>query len=330
MTAEERASVQAEWVARIDAWSPQPEISAMKARRLDRGSQFAVVASLEAVRQSGFPLAERPDRVGIALGTGSAGSGALTEFIHVLLSQSPEAAPPFHFPNTIANAPASQVSLELKFLGPNVTITQKDPSALNAAIYAAGCIREGRTEAMIAGGVDEWNPLYSLAMDRMRALRGSKLPSGIVQGEGCFVLFLEDASVARARGATPLARLSGYAFAGTPCPPYGYADDESAAERVMREALDRAGLPPSSVDLVMLSRNGRTAMDAMEDRVVARLFGRRPATIAVKDAIGEMAAAGGAQLVTAVSAIASGTATTALVHSFGAGGNFLSTVFARP
>ena len=330
MTAAERANVQAEWVARIDAWSPQPEISAMKARRLDRGSQFAVVASLEAVRQSRFPLAEKPDRVGIALGTGSAGSGALTEFIHVLLSQSPEAAPPFHFPNTIANAPASQVSLELKFLGPNVTITQKDPSALNAAIYAAGCIEDGRTDAMIAGGVDEWNPLYSLAMDRMRALRGSRLPSGIVQGEGCFVLFLEEASAARARGAAPLARLAGYAFAGTPCPPYGYAEDESAVQRVMREALDRAGASPTSIDLVMLSRNGRAEMDAMEDRVVSRLFGDRPARIAVKDAIGEMAAAGGAQLVAATSAVASGASSTALVHSFGAGGNFLSVVLSAP
>ena len=330
MTAEERAETQAECVARIDAWSPQPEISAMKARRLDRGSQFAVVASLEALRQSGFPLAERPDRLGIALGTGSAGSGALTEFIHVLLTESPEAAPPFHFPNTIANAPASQASLELKFLGPNVTITQKDPSALNAVIYATGCIDDGRVDAMLAGGVDEWNRVYSLAMDRMRALRGRKLPGGIVQGEGCYVLFLEAESVARARGATVLARVAGYAFAGTPCPPYGYAEDESADERGIREALDRAGLPPSAVDLVMLSRNGRTGMDAMEERVLTRLFGRRPAAIAVKDAIGEMAAAGGAQLVAAAAAIASGSATAALVHSFGAGGNFLSVVLTAP
>lgn len=327
---EERAGTPAESVARIDGWSAQPELNAMKARRLDRGSQFAVVASLEALRESGFPVEERPDRVGIALGTGSAGSGALTEFIRVLLTESPEAAPPFHFPNTIANAPASQVSIELRFLGPNVTITQKDPSALNAVIYSVGCIEDGRVEAMFAGGVDEWNALYSLAMDRMHALRGRDRPSGVVQGEGCYVLFLEDEAVARERGARALARVAGYAFAGTPCAPYAYAVDEGAAERGIREALGRAEAEPSAVDLVMLARNGRADMDAMEARLMERLFGGRPAALAVKDAIGEMAAAGGAELVAAAAAIADGSARTALVHAFGAGGNFLSVVLTAP
>ena len=330
MTAEERGTGQAEWVARIDGWTAQPEIPPMKARRLDLGSQYAVVASLEAARRSGFPIAERPDRVGIALGTGSAGSGALTEFIRVLLTESPEAAPPFHFPNTIANAPASQVSLELKFLGPNVTITQKDPSALNAAIYAAGCLAEGRADAMIAGGVDEWNVFYSSAMDQMRALRGSRLVSGIAQGEGCFVLFLEREEVARGRGAPVLAHLAGYGFAASPCEPYGYVEDESAAEAAIRGALDRAGADAASVDLVLASRNGRATLDAMEDRVLARLFGPRVRTIAVKDAIGEMAAAGGAQLVAAARDIAEGRASAVLVDSFGAGGNFLSALLRRP
>jgi 3-oxoacyl-[acyl-carrier-protein] synthase II len=330
MTDEERGAGQAGFVARIDAWTAQPEIAAMKARRLDRGSQYAVVASLEAARQSGFPLAERPDRAGIALGTGSAGSGALTEFIRVLLTESPEAAPPFHFPNTIANAPASQVSLELKFLGPNVTITQKDPSALNAAIYAAGCIEDGRAEAMIAGGVDEWNAWYSSAMDQMHALRGPRFPAGIAQGEGCFVLFLESEDVARARGARVLARFTGYAFAGSPCAPYAYAEDEGAAESAMRGALDRAGARAAAVDLVLLSRNGRPGLDAMECRVVDRLVGAPARRIAVKDAVGEMAAAGGAQLVAATWELADGTASTVLVNSFGAGGNFLSAVLEKP
>jgi 3-oxoacyl-(acyl-carrier-protein) synthase len=330
MTAEERGDGQAEWVARIDGWSPQPEIPAMKARRFDRGSQYAVVASLEAARASGFPIGERPDRVGIALGTGSAGSGALTVFIRVLLTESPEAAPPFHFPNTIANAPASQVSLELKFLGPNVTITQKDPSALNAAIYAAVSLEDGRADAMIAGGVDEWNVFYSSAMDQMRALRGRRTPSGIVQGEGCFVLFLEREEVARARGALPLARLAGFAFAASPCPPYAYAADESAAEAAVRGALNRAGVDAASVDLVLTTANGRPEVDATEKRVLGRVFGPGPRRIAVKDAIGEMAAAGGAQLVVAAHEIAEGHAATAVVDSFGAGGNFISVVLSRP
>ena len=118
----------------------------MKARRLDRGSQFALIACLQAVAEAGYDVGAAPEAIGIALGTGSAGAGALTEFLRVLLIESPEAAPPFHFPNTVANAPASQVSIELKIFGPNVTITQKDPSALNALLFSSPRPRAGPRE----------------------------------------------------------------------------------------------------------------------------------------------------------------------------------------
>ncbi|HWC66301.1 MAG TPA: hypothetical protein VG777_09470, partial [Thermoanaerobaculia bacterium] len=97
----------------------------------------------------------------------------------------------------------------------------------------------------------------------------------------------------------------------------------------IRGALDRAGASAGNVDLVLLSRNGRTALDAMESRIVGRLL-PRARRIAVKDAIGEMAAAGGAELVTAAREIAEGSASTALVHSMGAGGNFLAAVLEKP
>lgn len=332
MTPEERGAKQARAFAPVDAWTPQPEIPTMKARRLDRGSQFAVVAALEAARDAGYPIAQRREALGIALGTGSAGAGALTEFLRVLLTESPEAAPPFHFANTIANAPASQVSLEMKFLGPNATITQKDPSSLNALIYAVGCLLDGRAGAMIAGGVDEWNPFYSLAMDQMRALRGDRITSGIVQGEGCYVLFLEREQDARERGARPLSRVAGFAFASTPSAPYRFTADETAAERAMRGALERAGIGAEEIDLVLPSRNGRTEMDEAERAALDRLLGRRPVeTIAVKDAIGEMAASGAAQLVAATLRLSEQSGPRrALVNSFGAGGNFISAVLERP
>src|SRR5580765_7276274 len=162
LTAEEKDGLQATEVARCDGFSPQPEIPPMKARRFDRGSQYAIVAALEAVREAKYDIAAAPDDIGIAMGTGSAGAGALTEFLRVLFEESPEAAPPFHFPNTVANAPASQVSIELKLFGPNVTITQKDPSAVNALVFASLALSSGRARAMVAGAVDEWNAIYAL------------------------------------------------------------------------------------------------------------------------------------------------------------------------
>jgi 3-oxoacyl-(acyl-carrier-protein) synthase len=334
MTREERGDLQATEVARCDGFSPQPEIPAMKARRFDRGSQFAIVACAQALAESGYDVGADPESIGIALGTGSAGAGALTEFLRVLLTESPEAAPPFHFPNTVANAPASQVSIELKLHGPNVTVTQKDPSALNALLFATLALGAGRARAMLAGGVDEWNHVYALGFDRVSALRGEKRASGIVQGEGSFAVVVEEEGAARLRGARPLARLSGIAIAGVPSEPYRFAPDPRAMGRAMNGALADAGVGPDQIGLWFPSRDGVEEMDTAERTAARELFGSPPPEILVKQAIGEMAASGGGQLVAACLALADpagpfaddGRPRRALVNSFGAGGNFLAAV----
>jgi nodulation protein E len=328
----EGGDLQATHVARYDGFSPQPEIPAMKARRLDRGSQFALIACMQAVAEAGFRIADAPDSIGIAMGTGSAGAGALTEFLRVLILESPEAAPPFHFPNTVANAPASQVSIEMKIYGPNVTITQKDPSALNALLFSSLALASGRAKAMLAGAVDEWNAFYAMGFDRVGALRGSKRASGIIQGEGAFIVLLEEEEGARARGARPLARLAGIASAGVPSEPYRFAPDPAAMERAIRGALGDAAARPADIDLWLSSRDGVAEMDRAEADVMRAVFGGNlPHELSVKDAIGEMAAAGGAQLVAACRALSEPggpkpTPRRALVNSFGAGGNFLTAV----
>jgi 3-oxoacyl-(acyl-carrier-protein) synthase len=327
LSSAERGDLQATHVASFRTFSPQPEIPAMKARRLDRGSQFALIACMQAVAEADYRIGDDPEAIGIAMGTGSAGAGALTEFLRVLFLDSPEAAPPFHFPNTVANAPASQTSIELKIYGPNVTITQKDPSALNALLFSALALASGRAKAMLTGAVDEWNFFYAMGFDRVGALRGERRASGIVQGEGAFCVLLEDETLARARGARPLARLAGIATAGVASEPYRFAPDVSAMERAIRGALEDARIGPDDLDLWLPSRDGVSEMDRAEGEVMRRLFGPHPPReLAVKDAIGEMAAAGGAQLVAAARALAAGTARRALVNSFGAGGNFLAAV----
>jgi 3-oxoacyl-(acyl-carrier-protein) synthase len=324
---DERGGLQATHVARYDGFSPQPEIPAMKARRLDRGSQFALIACAQAVQEADYRIGDAPEQIGIAMGTGSAGAGALTEFLRVLLTESPEAAPPFHFPNTVANAPASQVSIELKIFGPNVTVTQKDPSGLNALLFSCLALSSGRAKAMLAGAVDEWNAAYAMGFDKVGALRGEKRESGIVQGEGAFVILVEEEQHARARGARLLARVAGIGTAGVPSEPYRFAPDPAAMERAIRGALADAQAAPETIDLWLLSRDGVVEMDRAEARAIEAVFGRKPPReLAVKDAIGEMAAAGGAQLVAACRALADGGARRALIDSFGAGGNFLAAV----
>ena len=127
---EDRRDMQATHAARYEGFSPQPEIPPMKARRLDRGSQFALIACSQAVAEAGYAIGNDPEGIGIAMGTGSAGAGALTEFLRVLILESPEAAPPFHFPNTVANA--STRRRPIASTTPNTTRKVRNPTSTGA------------------------------------------------------------------------------------------------------------------------------------------------------------------------------------------------------
>jgi 3-oxoacyl-(acyl-carrier-protein) synthase len=123
-------------------------------------------------------------------------------------------------------------------------------------------------------------------------------------------------------------------MAGAPCEPYRFAPDLSAIERAVRGALDDAGVSPGQIDLLLPSRDGVAEMDRAEEEVLRRVFGTPPPAVSVKDAIGEMAAAGGGQIVAACRAVSDPTLfpeaeppRRVLIDSFGAGGNFLAAVF---
>ena len=132
--------------------------------------------------------------------------------------ESPDAASPFLFPNTVANAPASQAAIEVGIKGPNVTITQKDPAALNALFYARMLLADGRADALLVGAADEWNLVYHRAYERVRATRTQRRP-GFVLGEGAALVLVEDETAARARGARIDALIAGLASRRRSSPP---------------------------------------------------------------------------------------------------------------
>jgi 3-oxoacyl-(acyl-carrier-protein) synthase len=316
--------------ARIGGFTTEPELPKAKARRLDRGSQYTVVAARRCLLDAGYDMSGRQERTGILLGTGSAGAGPLTEFERQMAVESPEMASPFLFPNTVANAPASQAAIELGIKGPNVTITQKDPAALNALFYARMLLADGRADALLVGAVDEWNLVYHLAYEHVRATRTPTHP-GFVLGEGAAVVLVEDEETARSRGARILARVAGIASRGMPLSPQKRRADAGVLAATIRAALQDAGIPPSAVGLVHLSKDGVPWMDEAEDEALASVFPRRPRTNAVKEALGENPCIGAVQLALSALALSETPELGAiLIDAFGAGGNFLAAVFTAP
>jgi 3-oxoacyl-[acyl-carrier-protein] synthase II len=316
--------------ARIGAFTTEPELPKSKARRLDRGSQYAMVAARQCLADAGYAMAGREERTGILFGTGSAGAGPLTEFERQM-ADSPESASPFLFPNTVSNAPASQAAIELGIKGPNVTITQKDPAPLNALFYARMLLADSRADALLVGAADEWNLDYHLAYERVRATRTGSRP-GFVLGEGAAAVLVEDADAARARGARPFARVAAVVSHGAPVSPQRRRADPATLAAAIRAALAEAGLEARDVGLVHLSRNGVPWTDLAEDAALADVFGgTRAKTAAIKAMLGENPAIAAVQLALAADALRSDPGLGAvLVNAFGAGGNVLAAILRAP
>jgi 3-oxoacyl-(acyl-carrier-protein) synthase len=316
--------------ARIVTFTTEPEMPKMKSRRLDRASQYAVVAARQALASAGYAMAGREERTGILVGTGSAGAGPLVDFERQMALEGPDSASPFLFPYTVSNAPASVAAIDLQIRGPNVTITQKDPAALNALYYARLLFEGRRADAILVGAADEWNLDYHLAYERIHATRTSRR-AGFVLGEGAAFLLVEDEESVRERGAAIHARVASVVMRPSAVSPQLRRADAGRVEETMRAALDEAGVSPSAVGLVHLSQNGVTETDEPEARAVARLFPSPPRTAAVKEALGENPAIGAVQLALAADELRRRPETGAvLVNAFGAGGNFLAAVLTAP
>ncbi|WP_223905511.1 beta-ketoacyl synthase N-terminal-like domain-containing protein [Geobacter sp. AOG1] len=174
----------------------------LKARKFDRASLFAVVATGMALADAGLDRAGLdPVRTGIMLGCGFGGIANSEEFLRGYFTNGSEGLVPMLFPNTVPNAPASNASIEHGLKGPNVTFVQRFCSAESALFMARHILEEGRADVMVVGGVDELNPMQMRGFRSMGQL--FRYAGGF--GEGAGLLVLEKADHARRRGARIIA-----------------------------------------------------------------------------------------------------------------------------
>lgn len=173
-------------------------MSPMKARKMDRCSQFAVSVVGLALKDAGLDLkVTPPERIGIVLGSGFCGVSNSAEFLTGYFRDGVEGLIPMIFPNTVPNAPASNASIEYGFKGPNATLVQRFCSAETAFMLACRFIEEGRADVIITGGTDELIPLIIKGFAAMGQVKQTSVPFG----EGGGIIVLESASHAARRRA---------------------------------------------------------------------------------------------------------------------------------
>jgi 3-oxoacyl-[acyl-carrier-protein] synthase II len=217
------------------AVEPTEVLERVKARRLDRSAQFAMVAAMEAWRDAGFSGAAGSeaepdldgDRVGVALASGIGGVTTLLENYDALREKGPRRVSPLAVPMLMPNAPAANVSLYVGARAAVITPVSACASGNEAIAHAVDQIRLGRADVVVAGGTEAAvHPLPMAAFANMMAL--SKTASGpeggdpttvsrpwdtgrdgFVLGEGSGVLVLESLEHAQARGARIYAEVLG-------------------------------------------------------------------------------------------------------------------------
>jgi 3-oxoacyl-[acyl-carrier-protein] synthase II len=140
----------------------------MKLRRVDEGGRLGLVSTRLAIDDAGLPT--NTDEVGMVLGSATSGVHSTVQHLHKLATGGPTAVPAMGFANTIANAAASLCSIEFGLRGPNVTIGQKQASAIAAIAFAMAGLRQGRATAFVCGGIDDFEELLHRPRSDARAV----------------------------------------------------------------------------------------------------------------------------------------------------------------
>lgn len=273
--------------AEVPDFRPQDHFDEREIDFLDRFAQFAVVAAREAVRDAAVEW-DAGLRRRTAVVTGSCVGGQTTEdaaFAEVY-RDGRSRVHPMTIPRIMANAGASQISLELGVTGPVFTVSTACSSANHAIGQAFWMVRDGVADLAIAGGSEApfsfgnlkaWEALRVVSPDTCRPF--SKGRRGMILGEGAAMAVLEPLEAARARGARIYAELVGFGMSSD-----AYHITQPSVEgpvQAMKAALEDAGLKPEAVGYINAHGTGTQANDPTETAAIRAVFGAHADRLAV-------------------------------------------------
>jgi 3-oxoacyl-[acyl-carrier-protein] synthase II len=288
-------------------------IDSVHGERVDRYAQFALVATQEAMADSGLQMTkENPHRVGVIVGAGMGGMVmGEREITQLYEQQKPHRVHPNFIPVITLNSASGIVAMVYGAKGPNVTISTACSSSAHALGQALHCIREGRADVVITVGADaSITPLVFAGFCSMRALSSKfndcpekasrpfdRLRDGFVMGEGAATLILESAAHAKKRKARVYAEIAGYGAASEAYHMVIPREDGFEVAHTMQLALADAGVTPRQVDYINAHATSTTIGDAVEVKAIRRLFRSRADKVSIsatKSLIGHTLGAAGA------------------------------------
>jgi 3-oxoacyl-[acyl-carrier-protein] synthase II len=297
----------AQLVARL-ATDPADQLDRVRARRLDRSQQVAVLAAEQAWKDArGADAGVDPLRIAVVVGTGIGGALTLLGQDDVLEEKGPKRVSPFTIPMLMPNGPAAAVGLAVGAKGGVHAPVSACASGAEAIRWGLDLLRFDRADIVLVGGTEACiHPLPMAGFAAMRAMstrndepeRASrpfdKARDGFVLGEGAAALVLERADAAAARGARAYARLAGAAATADGYDLVAPHPEGEGAARAISAALRDADLSPSDIGHVNAHATSTPVGDTAEAGAIRSAVGEHALVTATKSQTGHLLGAAGA------------------------------------
>jgi len=305
----------------IKSFDVKKYVDHRESKRMDRFSQFAMVAAIQAINDSGLDFAKEDSfRVGAVVGTGIGGIQEIEQQHERLLKKGPGRVSPFCVPRLMANAASGNIAIRYGLRGPNFCAVSACASGSHAIGEAFSNIFSGRSDVIITGGAEAaLSPVGLASFCAARSLstrndnpKAASRPfdkdrDGFVLSEGAGIVVLEEYEHAKKRGANIYAELLGYSATNDGYHITAPLPDGKGAATTMKLALIDARIGPEKIDYINAHGTGTELNDIAESMAIRTVFGGHAYKLPVsstKSSLGHLLGASGAvELIVCVKAI---------------------------
>ena len=291
-----------------------------QAKRLDRSSQFAIIAAREAFKDSNItPDNTDFERVGVFMSTGIGGMKTIQDQCEANFLKGHNRVSPMFIPMAIANMPSGNVAIDLGVKGASMSIVTACASSTHAIGEAYKTIKLGQEDIVIAGGTEASICEIGIAgFENMKALSSSqdktrasipfdKERNGFVMGEGAGALIIEDLEHAKKRGAKIYAEIIGYGATSDSYHITSPAPEGEGGARAMIRAIENANIKPEDIDYINAHGTSTHLNDSCETMAIKTALKDASKNVMVSSTKGNtghlLGAAGAVEAIFAVKAI---------------------------
>jgi 3-oxoacyl-[acyl-carrier-protein] synthase II len=323
-----------QFACEVKDYNPEDFFDRKEVRKIDLFTQYALVATDEAIQDSAMDLENvDKDRFGVIWGAGIGGLKTFQE--ECIAFGNGDGTPrfnPFFIPKMIADIAPGHISIKYGLRGPNFTTVSACASSTNAIIDAATYIRLGKMDACVTGGseaavceagIGGFNALHALSKrneDPSTASRPfDKERDGFVLGDGGASLILEEYEHAKARGATIYAEIAGSGLSADAHHMTAPHPEGLGARQVMINALEDAGMKPEEIDYINVHGTSTPLGDIAEAKAIKEVFGEHAYKLNIsstKSMTGHLlGAAGGIEAIASILAVKNNIVPPTINHS---------------